>query len=1100
MAAPQNPGNQGACVWIKWFYAQRNSLAQNSINSKNTSDLSDTHSQATEQVEIIGFQDEGVLEEVQAPLQNTQTPKALVMASTQENKTHTIPGFLGRLYEIDNFQWAVTSPAGTVLKQYRFPDVLLAQPALSRKAYNFFGLRAGVEFVVLVNKQPFQQGNLLISYLPGAKYNDAKNAMCQTTTPTASSANLSTLSGMPRTNLDLMDASKAKLKVPYAAPYVYYNLLSGDGTIGDFYITVYSPLQDVASSGTVSVQVMARFIDVDLQFPAGNSLASFSKTPAVESLYNTFVQKPDLSTLKQLVEEGTSIMEKVKSGSFRFQMNSENVQTQNFKPRALPNMSVANESNNAHLLSLSSSNNLPSINMGEASKMENSFLNIVQIPTYNSRFDITSSQNAGTNVWSKQVTLLDYTNVAPDGSIGVDYPTFLGQNFSKWRSSFKFNFRFIKTMYHSLRVRIFFAPNTTTVAGVDRNAVISKIIDLKVNNFVEFEVPFIWPHPFLNTDTDLPHSLGMIGVDILTKMVHPDTVKNTIEVIVERSAGTDFDLNLPKELTYFPYDPRVEEEELVVSGRNHYKVALPDVVPLESGEEVRVFTTDPINPTFMQTMQNLPSDIKGIISANPHRFNQSKVGALDELAALGHKVTPKTITLDLPDILAKHEELRKKRGVDTVDGWVRDLTRDGVEPNPGPVTYQGWSLSYIIDSFSSGNSFNLTIPSGTWRCYYNYSTDTGGTGFTGTTLATPWGNVSHIAYDAVPCSGYIDLVAVGATSVSFTITKTAAADNNFRVAFTLCGNPIPTVELSGIPAVSISNEPVAVSISGTPNVSVTNTPNVSVTNTPDVNIVNTSVPTIAIDQPLQVINVSRAMSDDFKFQMNTEQDDYRDGYDDTSYIRPVNSIQADKMSLGGKISNIDSMIKRSTLYSSLTTSGTNDIYLQPHMIGVARKNALSTQLYGPTDMISYYANLFAFARGGINLRITSSPDFAYSVILDPDSNTLSAIDTDALGQIASPTGSALTRGQSVSIQQVVKPSLEGYGEWSVPFYSDTFMYYINPVLTQSPSVAALNMQCPYTTTIVRPNGAYTQFNAYRAACKDFEFSYLTGAPRISAIV
>ncbi len=1086
VALPQYPGKQGACVWIKWFYTQRNSLAQNSIDSKYTSDLSDTHSQATEQVEIIGFQDEGVLEEVQAPLQNTQTPQTLVMASTKENKTHTIPGFLGRLYEIDNFQWAITSPAGTVLKQYRFPDVLLAQPALSRKAYNFFGLRAGVEFVVLVNKQPFQQGNLLISYLPGAKYNDAKNAMCQTTTPIASSANLSTLSGMPRTNLDLMDASKAKLRIPYAAPYVYYNLLSGDGTIGDFYITVYSPLQDEASSGTVSVQVMARFVDVDLQFPAGNNLASFSKTPAVESLYNSFIQKPDLSTLKQLVEEGTNIMEKVKQGSFRFQIRSESVHTQNFKPRALPNMSVANESNNAHLLSLLSSNSLPSINMGEASKTENSFLNIVQIPTYNSRFNITSSQNAGTNVWSKQVTLLDYTNVAPDGSIGIDYPTYIGQNFSKWRSSFKFNFRFVKTMYHSLRVRIFFAPNTTTVTGVDRNAVISKIVDLKVNNFVEFEVPFIWPHPFLNTDSDLPHSLGMIGVDILTKMVHPDTVKNTIEVIVERSAGTDFDVNLPKELLYFPYDPRIEEEELVVSGRNHYKVPLPDVVPLESGGSVRIFTTDPINPTFMKTIHHLPQDIKSIISANPTRFNQSKVGALNDLAEAGYKVTPVTLKLELPQILAKHDELRrrKKRGVDTVDGWIRDLTQEGIEPNPGPVTYQGWSLSYISDSFSSGSSFSLTIPSGTWRCYFNYSTDTGGTGFTGTTLATPWGNVSHIAYDAVPCSGYIDLIANGSTSVSFTITKTSGSDNNFRVAFTLCGNPISSVEISGIPSVAISNEPVVVSVSGTPNVNVT----------------NSSVPTVSIDQPLQVINVSSTALDDFKFQMNHEQDDYREGYDDTSYIRPVNSLQADKLSLGGRIANIDAMIKRSTLYSTLTTTNTNDIYLQPHMIGIARKNASSVQLYGPTDMISYYANLFAFARGGINLRIASSPDYAYSVILDPDSNTLSSIDIDALGQVASPTGSALIRGQSVSIQQVVKPSLEGYGEWSVPFYSDTFMYYVNPVLTQSPSVAALNMQCPYTTTIVRPNGAYTQFNAYRAACDDFEFSYLTGTPRITQIV
>jgi hypothetical protein len=428
----------------------------------------------------------------------------------------------------------------------------------------------------------------------------------------------------------------------------------------------------------------------------------------------------------------------------------------------------------------------------------------------------------------------------------------------------------------------------------------------------------------------------MIGVDILTKMVHPDTVKNTIEVIVERSAGTDFDVNLPRQLKYFPFDPRPEEGLAVVSGTNHFKNPLPDLVPLESGEKVTVYTLDSINSAFMQTMNALPSDIKATISANADRFNQSLVGALNDLAADGHKVTQATLRLPLPQILAKHDELRRrKRGVDTVDGWVQDLTEEGVEPNPGPVTYQGWSSACIVDAF--------------------------------------------------------------------------------------------------------------------------------------------------------------------KFQMNTEQDDYRAGYDDTSYIRPVNSIQADKMALGGKVEKIDDMIHRSTVYASKnTTIGDRDLYIQPHMIGVARKDT-SVQRYGPTDMISYYGNLYAFARGGVNLRIASSPDHAYTVILDPDSRTLSSVDTDPLGEVDSPTGSDFIRGQSVNIQQVIKPSLEGYGEWSVPFYSDTFMYYVNPVHTQSPSLSALNMQCPYTTTIVRPTGAFSQFIAYRAACKDFEFSYLTGAPRISSM-
>jgi len=87
-----------------------------------------------------------------------------------------------------------------------------------------------------------------------------------------------------------------------------------------------------------------------------------------------------------------------------------------------------------------------------------------------------------------------------------------------------------------------------------------------------------------------------------------------------------------------------------------------------------------------------------------------------------------------------------------------------------------------------------------------------------------------------------------------------------------------------------------------------------------------------------------------------------------------------------------------------------------------------------------------------------------------------------------------------SLQQVVKPSLEGFGEVAVPFYSDSFMYYVSPSSQVNPSLSNQNMQLPYTQSIIEPQGAYTTFQVYRAACKDFELSYLTGPPRLLNII
>ena len=93
-------------------------------------------------------------------------------------------------------------------------------------------------------------------------------------------------------------------------------------------------------------------------------------------------------------------------------------------------------------------------------------------------------------------------------------------------------------------MRVWFSPASLIEDGIDRNSTISKIIDLKEQNEFEFEVPYIWPHPMLNVYSN-PQSLGIIGVDVVNPMVFPDTVSNTINVIVERAAGPDFKVNLP---------------------------------------------------------------------------------------------------------------------------------------------------------------------------------------------------------------------------------------------------------------------------------------------------------------------------------------------------------------------------------------------------------------------------------------------------------------------------------------------------------------------------------------------------------------------------
>lgn len=491
------------------------------------------------------MEDEGARESMIAPLKSTTQNAEILKQTVREDRIHTIPNFLNRLYTIDNFVWEKTSTRGEVLKTYRFPDKLLSNPAISGKTRNFFGFRAGVELVVLVNKQPFQAGNLMISYLPHAKYNAPKLALHLDKTGIVSR------SGAPRTNLDLMDGTRATLKVPYASPFVYYNLLTGDGTIGDFFISVYSPLADEAAAGTVSVQVMARFIDIDLQFPTGAlpiTSSPFEQVSKQLALFNLSKDRGDMVEAQRILQDTLS---RIDQGNFNFQMNT---QCTNMKQKALPNMTNSNGQEHAHTISIDANNSLKSMNVGKAGPNEMDIKHILSIPCFHNAFSITTAQSAGTNVYSTLVSPTILPNIVTrPGTVAVDYMNFISQQHTKWRGSFKFLFFAIKTKFHSVRIRIWFCPGATSATGVDRDSCISKIIDLKELNTAEFEVPYVWPLPWLNCTTT-PNSLGVLGVDVLNAMVAPSTVSSSIDVIIERAMGSDFEFNKPTTITNMPVD------------------------------------------------------------------------------------------------------------------------------------------------------------------------------------------------------------------------------------------------------------------------------------------------------------------------------------------------------------------------------------------------------------------------------------------------------------------------------------------------------------------------------------------------------------------
>jgi len=866
----------------------------------------------------------------------------IILGTTKENRYHSIPDFLNRFHVIDQFDWTVADGRGKVLKTYRFPDVLNSITSIRNKFLNFYGLRAGVQLIIQVNSQPFQAGNLLISFLPNARYNDVKSAI-----HSKDIEGIVSRTGAPRVNLDLMDGTRVDMCVPYASPFVFYNLFTQEGNIGDFYISVYSKLRDVVAAGTVTVTVAARFTDVELAFPIGSALPTSSQIPKIDELSESIREKPTREKLMNLKNETEDLLKRIDEGNFQFHMNTA---ASSFKQKAVPHMATSNDDDLTHMLSTHSNSSIAPLQMGNTSGDDMSFKEILSIPCYHGSFSIDNTMTSGTNVWAKSVEpLVTPGFVNTDNSVSADYVSTISQLFRKWRGSIKYKFRVIKTKYHSLRVRVTFAPGITdgVVDFIDRDSCYSEIFDLRENNTCEFTVPYVHPFPWLNTKTnsqlDGNTSLGFILFDVHNRMVNPATVTDDIDVIVERCAGPDYELAVPTSCTAFPFDP-------------------------------------------------VPSQDAGNEEENKEDTGDSPLD----------------------------------RDLSNLQFQSRDTCRYVKINRSSAPRFESNTVTDAARSLSLG-MFKLH--------------------------KLPW-------YQYIPA-------AIGCE----VIVKNAI--NLFQSWFTPVGLS-EEEEKKNLEELETSLEDINLKFQ---------------MNKPDIDEGYESG-----DSP-----PDRDLSDlKFEFQMKSfEQDTERGGNDEMCITQPAIVTDMSKYCTGNQITHVSQMISRSTLLATLDpTNATGGIHLMAHAFGTSREDSTGTLQVTGLDNLSYFASMYAFARGGVNFRMqaTGAP---YKVLVNTNNDLIVPSSSDEYS-IFEQVDDDLTSSEKVRaanlMQHVINPAVEGVGEFSIPFYSSTFCYSVNPRFLYDPSKSVSLLTLPDTHTLIIPQDQLSNIQLYRNANPDFQFSYLTGPP------
>jgi len=124
----------------------------------------------------------------------------------------------------------------------------------------------------------------------------------------------------------------------------------------------------------------------------------------------------------------------------------------------------------------------------------------------------------------------------------------LSSFFIYWRGSLTYNFKFVKTMFHSGRLMVVFNPRPP-YDGISSDATIAssnycyrEIIDLKDCSEFQITVPYVNTHPWHPVQGV---SLGALQVLVLDPLIAPATVSNSIQMLIEVCGGPDFELACP---------------------------------------------------------------------------------------------------------------------------------------------------------------------------------------------------------------------------------------------------------------------------------------------------------------------------------------------------------------------------------------------------------------------------------------------------------------------------------------------------------------------------------------------------------------------------
>lgn len=493
-----------------------------------------------------------------------------------EVRYETIKDFLAKPYLLFAGLWTSAQTENTNITFNDIGALLSSVTPWYEKVKGFELIRATFNYRVQVNASPFQQGRLLLHYLPNYGDRISQDPLY------ATRYNISLIQKFqhPHIELDCRDGV-ALMSIPYIAPSAYYDKREGTYDWGRVMLDVVSPF-NTGASGAVNAEItiFGFWTNVELAVPIlpqsskkerlvkmkGASLEAMEKTQgpiesglkAVSTAATSLSSIPFLSSVMLPLSWASDVASQVAS-IFGWS-----------KPRANDNLMVMTRqpcrytgTGDGTDISFPTSlvaGNATAVtdNFSVTSEDEMSLKFLLSVPTYlavtpgnTGRITWTTAQTSDTSLLTRDLIprLFRNQNTQSIGLLTHTYRVgaplyYLSNFFSFYRGSINLHIKVVKTMFHSGKLLITYSPVETLAvipSNFDSIYSLREIVDIRQQSEITLNLPYMLHRPYQQVDS----SMGTVNIRVLNDLRCPETVAQSVDLLIFWTAGDDFEYQVP---------------------------------------------------------------------------------------------------------------------------------------------------------------------------------------------------------------------------------------------------------------------------------------------------------------------------------------------------------------------------------------------------------------------------------------------------------------------------------------------------------------------------------------------------------------------------